>query len=83
MEPKENRPVTAQKTVSNLLWRFFERCGAQGVTLLVSVILARLLDPSTHGTISLVTVFTTILQVFINSGMGSALVQKKSAQSLR
>lgn len=82
MESKENRPVTAQKTVANLLWRFFERCGAQGVTLLVSVVLARLLDPSTHGTISLVTVFTTILQVFINSGMGSALVQKKDADSV-
>lgn len=82
MESKENRPVTAQKTISNLLWRFFERCGAQGVALLVSIILARLLDPETHGTIALVTVFTTILQVFINSGMGSALVQKKNADSV-
>lgn len=82
MESKETRPVSAQKTISNLLWRFLERCGAQGVALLVSIVLARLLDPQTHGTIALVTVFTTILQVFVNSGMGTALVQKKNADSL-
>ena len=82
MNPKENTPITAQKTVANLVWRFLERCGAQGVTLLVSIILARLLDPETHGTIALVTVFTSIMQVFVNSGMGVALVQKKDADTL-
>ena len=82
MEPKENSPISARKTAANLLWRFLERCGAQGVTLLVSIILARLLDPEVHGTIALVTVFTTIMQVFVNSGLGTALVQKKDADSL-
>lgn len=71
------------KTVfNNMLWRFFERCGAQGVTFIVSIVLARLLDPSVYGTIALVTVFTAIMQVFIDSGMGSALIQKKDADDL-
>ena len=64
---------------SNLVWRFFERVGAQGVTFLVSIVLARLLDPETYGVIALVTVFTSILQVFIDAGMGRALIQKKDA----
>ena len=65
--------------ISNLIWRFAERCGAQGVQFIVSLVLARLLEPSAYGTIALVTVFTTILQVFVDSGMGNALIQKKNA----
>ena len=70
------------KVLSNFFWRFAERCGAQGVTFIVSIILARLLDPSVYGTIALVTVFTTIMQVFVDSGMGTALIQKKDADDL-
>lgn len=65
-----------------MIWRFFERCGAQGVTFLVSIVLARFLDPSVYGTVALVTVFTAILQVFVDSGMGNALIQKKDADDL-
>ena len=67
---------------SNFFWRFFERCGAQGVTFLVSIVLARLLDPSVYGTIALITIFTTILNVFVDSGFGNALIQKKNADGL-
>ena len=70
------------KILSNLIWRFLERCGAQGVTLIVSLILARLLDPEVYGTVALVTVFITIVQVFVDSGLGTALIQKKNADDL-
>ena len=59
-----------------------ERCGAQGVTFIVSIVLARLLDPKVYGTVALVTVFTAILQVFVDSGFGNALVQKKNADNI-
>ena len=62
---------------SNFLWNLMERWGAQGVTFIVSVILARLLDPSAYGIVAMASVFTAILGVFIDSGLGSALVQKK------
>lgn len=65
-----------------MIWRFLERIGAQGVSFIVSVVLARLLDPSVYGVIALVTVFTTLLNVFISSGFGSALIQKKDADDL-
>lgn len=67
---------------SNLIWRFAERCGAQLVAFVVSVILARILDPDAYGTIALITVFTTILQVFVDSGLGNALIQKKESDDL-
>lgn len=70
------------KVFSNFIWRFAERCGAQLVTFIVSIVLARILTPSDYGTIALVTVFTTILQVFIDSGLSTALIQKKDADHL-
>ena len=68
--------------ISNLAWRFAERCGAQGVAFIVSIVLARILSPDTYGTIALITVFTNILNVFIDSGLGNALIQKKSADDV-
>ena len=67
---------------SNFIWRFLERCGAQLVTFIVSIVLARILDPAIYGTIALVTVVTAILQVFVDSGMGNALIQKKEADDI-
>ncbi len=64
---------------SNFFWRFFERVGAQGVTFIVSIILARLLDPDVYGVVALITVFTSVMQVFIDSGLGNALIQKKDS----
>lgn len=61
----------------NFIWRFAERCGAQLVTFIVSIVLARILAPEDYGTIALITVFTTILQVFVDSGLGTALIQKR------
>ncbi|MBE6662202.1 MAG: lipopolysaccharide biosynthesis protein [Ruminococcaceae bacterium] len=71
-----------KKILNNFVWRFMERIGAQGVTFVVSIVLARLLDPAVYGTVALVTVFTTIMQVFVDSGLGTALVQKKDADDL-
>lgn len=70
------------KTVSNFIWRFAERTAAQMVSFVVSIILARILAPEAYGTVALVTVFTTILQVFVDSGLGTALIQKKDADDL-
>ena len=64
---------------SNFLWRFAERCGSQIVTFFVAIVLARILAPEDYGTIALITVFVTIMQVFVDSGLGTALIQKKNA----
>ena len=74
--------ATNKSVFSNLIWRFMERCGAQLVTFIVSIVLARLLDPVVYGTVALVTVIITLLQVFVDSGLGNALIQKKDADDI-
>lgn len=65
------------KITSGLIWTFGERITAQLVSTVVTIILARLLDPEHYGMISIVTVFITICNVFVTSGFGTAIVQKK------
>ena len=67
---------------SNLIWRFMERCGAQLVSFAVSIVLARLLAPEVYGIVAKVTIITTILLVFVDSGMANALIQKKDPDDL-
>ena len=70
------------RVLSNLIWRFLERSGAQLVTFVVSIILGRILSPDDYGQIALITVFITIFNVFIDNGLGNALIQKKEADQL-
>ena len=71
-----------RKVFSGLIWKFGERIGAQAVSFLVSIILARLLLPSDYGVIALITIFIDIANVFVSSGFGAALVQKKDADEV-
>ena len=73
-----NRESLKKTTLSGLLWMFMERIGAQLVSFVVSIVLARLLLPEQYGVISIVLVFINICNVFVTSGFGKALVQKKA-----
>ena len=64
---------------SNLIWSYAERFLAQGITLLVSIILARILSPEDYGVIAIVTVFVAIGDALVTGGFGNALVQKRNA----
>ena len=53
--------VSNKKTiVSGLFWSYGERLAAQGISMLVSIILARLLTPNEYGIISVVMIFITV-----------------------
>lgn len=70
------------KIFSGLLWKFGERITAQIISLVVSIILARLLSPDEYGAVAIVMIFITIANVFVSSGFGNALIQKKDADNL-
>lgn len=70
------------KVMFGLCWKFGERIIAQLITLLVSIILARLLSPHDYGAVAMIMIFITIANVFVSSGFGSALIQKKDADNL-
>ena len=50
-------PNLKRKAFSSTFWKFLERIIAQGVTLIVSIIIARILDPEDYSVISVVLIF--------------------------
>lgn len=68
---------TTKKTVKGMVWSVIDRFAGQGVQFLMSIIIARLVMPSDYGLIAMLTIFLAIAQTFVDSGFGSALVQKK------
>lgn len=77
-----NEKKMKDQIFSGLIWKFAERILAQGMSFLVSVVLARILMPADYGVISLILVFINIANVFVTSGFNTALIQKKDANSV-
>lgn len=69
-------------TLTNLFWKFSERTAAQMVSLVVSIVLARILNPSDYGSVAMVMVFVSLASVLVEGGFSSALIQKKDADKL-
>ena len=64
-----------RKTITSLLWKLFERAGNQLVLLIVQIVMARLLSPEDFGFLAIMLVFVNLGNVFVQSGLGAALVQ--------
>lgn len=62
---------------NSFIWKFLERILAQGVSFVVSVILARILLPEAYGMVAVLLIFINIANVFVVDGFGTALVQRK------
>lgn len=67
---------------SGFFWRLSERLAAQGVSFVVSLILARLLAPEHYGTVAIVNIFISFANVIVTSGLGNSLIRKKDADEL-
>lgn len=79
---QSKRAERPQSVGSSLFWKFFERGGVQVIQFIISLIIARILDPKAYGAIALLTVFISLARVFVQSGLSSALVQKKDADDV-
>lgn len=62
---------------SGLFWKLMERFGVQGIQFILQILLARILSPEHYGTLSMMIIFTTLANVFIQNGFNTALIQNK------
>ena len=65
-----------------MFWKFAERILAQLVSTIVAIELARILVPEDYAVVSIVAIFFTFCNVFISSGLNTALIQKKDSDIL-
>ena len=59
------------------VWSAIERFTVQGIGFLLSILLARIVSPSSYGLIVMIQVFMSFSQLFIDAGFTSALIQKQ------
>lgn len=63
----------------SFVWSAVERFSVQGISFLLSIIIARIVSPSSYGLIVMVQIFLSFSQLFIDSGFSNALIQKKDS----
>ena len=68
-----------QQTLQGLSWSFIDNFVAQMVSFVVSIVLYRLLVAAEVGILGIITFFLAILTSLVDSGFGSALIQKKDS----
>ena len=62
---------------SGISWKLIERFSVQVIRFALQIVLARILDPEHYGSLTLMVVFTTLANVFIQKGFSSSLIQDK------
>lgn len=68
------------KVFTLLFWKYLERFSVQGISFIVTLILARILSPDDYGIVVLATVFINIANVFIQSGFNVAIIQRQDVK---
>lgn len=71
--------MTTSKVFSGVVWASIQRFGTMIISFVTNIVLARLLTPGDFGTIGMLLLFLAIANTFVDSGFGSALIQKKDA----
>lgn len=67
----------AMDAFSGVRWSALSKYGAQGIQLVVSIVLARLLAPEYFGLLGMAMVVTRFLKTFKNLGINAAIIQRK------
>lgn len=68
---------SSKKIVSGISWSFAEKILTDLISTIITIVLARLLLPEDYGLVALVTIFINISSIFVSTGLGAALIQKK------
>lgn len=74
---EKEEPSLKLKTARTIKWNTFDRLGTQVLYAVVGVVLANLLSKEDFGLVGALVVFQAFGNLFVDSGFGSALLQRK------
>lgn len=70
-----------QKTITGTIWSFLDKVGNSLIQLLLTIILARLLEPKDFGVIGMLIIFSSISRIIIDGGFNVALIRKQNCDN--
>ncbi len=71
---------TKTKMLKGMFWITIDKYSSLFLSILVSMVLARLLSPSEFGLIALVTVLLSFISILSGMGLGPAIIQERNLQ---
>jgi O-antigen/teichoic acid export membrane protein len=66
-----------QKALKGVIWSAIQSWGSQAISFLVFALLSRLLEPKTFGLVAMASVFLAFIQIFIDQGFSTAIIQRQ------
>lgn len=66
-----------RSAVNGVKWTTVEQATTLGIQFIIGVVVARLVSPEDYGLVAMLTIFTAVGNLFINSGFGIALIRSK------
>lgn len=74
MTPQKDMKARA---TSGIAWTAIEKFAQQALQFAIGIVIARILSPQEYGIIGMTAIFFAVANTFVESGFGSALIQKK------
>ena len=71
-----------QQGTKAFIWDFFGKMATHGMSFIISIFLARLLEPEDFGLIAMIMVIIGIAMVFTDVGLGTALIQRRRVRPI-
>src|SRR5687768_15538339 len=65
-----------QKAAKGVLWSVIQKWGRAVISIITFTVLSRLLAPDAFRSVALATAFTVFIELFLDQGFGSAIVQR-------
>ncbi len=65
-----------EEAARGILWSVIQKWGREAISLIILVALSRLLAPEAFGLVALASVFTTLVEIFLDQGFSAAIVQR-------
>lgn len=70
--------INKTTAVKNSVWKLIESFSSKGISMVVSIILARLIAPEVFGIIALTSIFLNLTDILIQAGFSTTLIRKES-----
>ncbi len=70
--------MSEEKNTKAILWAFCEKFGNKIFTVITFFVLVKILDPKDFGIIAMVRIVLDYMELFIDQGIGSAVIQKNN-----
>lgn len=74
--------IGKRKFIASAVWKMTDSVVSQGISLIISIVLARLLLPENYGLIAITTIFINLTTMIVQGGFSTALLRLEKVDNI-